>query len=71
MIARVPIVGPGGWLPLAQLGAVRDTGGASELLRENLRPYVAVTGRTSGRSLGGVMGDVRRGAGPGGAAGRA
>ena len=62
-IARVPIVGPGGWLPLAQLGEVRDTGGASELLRENLRPYVAVTGRTSGRSLGGVMGDVRRRAG--------
>ncbi len=59
-IARVPIIGPGGWLPLAQLGEVRDTGGASELLRENLRPYVAVTGRTSGRSLGGVMGDVRR-----------
>jgi CzcA family heavy metal efflux pump len=58
-MARVPIVGPGGWLPLAQLGAVTDTGGASELLRENLRPYVAVTARTSGRSLGGVMGDVR------------
>jgi CzcA family heavy metal efflux pump len=56
---RVPIVGPGGWLPLAQLGEVRDTGGASELLRENLRPYVAVTGRTSGRSLGAVMRDVR------------
>jgi CzcA family heavy metal efflux pump len=58
-IARVPIIGPSGWLPLGALGAVRDTGGASELLRENLRPYVAVTGRTSGRSLGGVMGDVR------------
>jgi CzcA family heavy metal efflux pump len=59
-IARVPVIGPGGWLPLGQLGEVRDTGGASELRRENLRPYVAVTGRTSGRSLGGVMGDVRR-----------
>ncbi len=58
-IARVPIIGPSGWLPLGALGAVRDSGGASELLRENLRPYVAVTGRTSGRSLGGVMGDVR------------
>ena len=58
-IARVPIIGPSGWLPLGALGAVRDTGGASELLRENLRPYVAVTGRTSGRSLGGIMGDVR------------
>ena len=59
-IARVPVIGPGGWLPLGQLGQVRDTGSASELLRENLRPYVAVTGRTTGRSLGGVMGDVRR-----------
>jgi CzcA family heavy metal efflux pump len=58
-IARVPIIGPSGWLPLGALGGVRDSGGASELLRENLRPYVAVTGRTSGRSLGGVMGDVR------------
>jgi multidrug efflux pump subunit AcrB len=60
VINRVPIIGPGGWLPLGQLGEVYDTGGASELLRENLRPYVAVTGRTSGRSLGSVMADVRR-----------
>jgi CzcA family heavy metal efflux pump len=59
-LARVPVIGPGGWLPLGQLGQVRDTGSASELRRENLRPYVAVTGRTTGRSLGGVMGDVRR-----------
>jgi CzcA family heavy metal efflux pump len=58
-VQRVPIVGPGGWLPLAQLGEIRDTGSASELLRENLRPYVAVTGRTSGRSLGSVMRDVQ------------
>ena len=58
-VSRVPIIGPSGWLPLAQLGETRDTGGASELLRENLRPYVAVTGRTSGRSLGSVMRDVR------------
>jgi multidrug efflux pump subunit AcrB len=58
VLGRVPIVGPGGWLPLADLGEVRDTGGPSELRRENLRPYVAVTGRTSGRSLGGVMRDV-------------
>jgi CzcA family heavy metal efflux pump len=61
-VAHVPIIGPSGWLPLAELGQVRDSGGASELLRENLRPYVAVTGRTSGRSLGAVMADVRRAA---------
>jgi multidrug efflux pump subunit AcrB len=58
-VARVPIIGPDGWLALTQLGQVRDTGSSSELLRENLRPYVAVTGRTSERSLGSVMRDVR------------
>jgi multidrug efflux pump subunit AcrB len=58
VVRRVPVVGPGGWLPLGDLGEVRDTGSASELRRENLRPYVAVTGRTSGRSLGSVMRDV-------------
>jgi len=55
----IPIVGPQGWAPLAQLGSVRDTASASELLRENLRPVVTVTGRVEGRSLGSVMGDVR------------
>jgi multidrug efflux pump subunit AcrB len=55
----IPIVGPQGWAPLAQLGIVRDTAGASELLRENLRPVVTVTGRVEGRSLGSVMRDVR------------
>jgi CzcA family heavy metal efflux pump len=56
---QVPIVGPQGWAPLSQLGSVHDTSGASELLRENLRPLVAVTGRVEGRSLGSVMRDVR------------
>jgi multidrug efflux pump subunit AcrB len=46
-------------LPLGDLGSVREAGSASLLLRENLRPYVAVTGRTSGQSLGSVMRDVR------------
>ncbi|HEY8196825.1 MAG TPA: efflux RND transporter permease subunit [Gemmatimonadales bacterium] len=55
----IPIVGPQGWAPLAQLGSVRDTTAASELLRENLRPVVIVTGRVEGRSLGTVMRDVR------------
>jgi CzcA family heavy metal efflux pump len=56
---QIPIVGPQGWAPLSQLGSVHDTSGASELLRENLRPLVAVTGRVEGRSLGSVMRDVR------------
>ena len=60
VVRRLPIIGPNGWLPLGALGTVSDTVGSSELLRENLRPYVAVTGRTSGRSLGSVIADVRR-----------
>jgi CzcA family heavy metal efflux pump len=59
LMNRVPVLGPRGWTALGDLGTVSDTGGPSELRRENLRPYVAVTGRTSGRSLGAVMGDVR------------
>ena len=59
LLARVPVVAAGGWLPLADLGTVKDTASASVLRRENLRPLVAVTGRTSGRSLGSVMRDVR------------
>ncbi len=57
--ALLPIVGPQGWAPLGQLGTVRDTAGTSELLRENLRPVVRVTGRVEGRSLGSVMRDVQ------------
>jgi CzcA family heavy metal efflux pump len=59
-LSHVPIVGPGGWVPLGELGTVVDTGSAVELLRENLRPYIPVTARTSGRSLGTIMGDVRQ-----------
>ncbi len=70
VVSQVPIVGPGGWVSLGAVGAVRDTSGPSQLLRENLRPYVAVTGRTSGRSLGGVTGDVRSAVSRRAAAGR-
>jgi CzcA family heavy metal efflux pump len=59
VVARVPLVGGSQWVSLTDVGVVRDTGSASELLRENLRPFVAVTGRTTGRSLGNVMRDVR------------
>jgi multidrug efflux pump subunit AcrB len=59
VLSQLPIVSPSGWLPLGDLGVVHDTASPSVLLRENFRPYVAVTGRTSGRSLGSVMRDVR------------
>jgi len=56
----IPIIGPGGWAPLSALGTVREVREPSEMLRDNLRPLVAVTGRVSGSSLGAVMGDIRR-----------
>ena len=60
IVQRLPVTGANGWLSLGSLGTVTDTVGSSELLRENLRPYVAVTGRTSGRSLGSVIRDVKQ-----------
>jgi multidrug efflux pump subunit AcrB len=57
--ATLPVVGPAGWAPLGALGAVRDSAGASELLRENLRPLVEVTGRVEGAGLGSVIATIR------------
>jgi CzcA family heavy metal efflux pump len=61
LVGRVPIIGPSGWAMLGSLGRVLDTVDAAELTRENLRPYVAVTGRVdpTRSSLGSVMHDVR------------
>ena len=59
VVSALPILGPGGWVPLGRLGTVRDTADAAELLRENRRPMVAVTGQVEGRSLGAVMRDIR------------
>lgn len=61
VLDRLPIVGPGGWAPLAGLGTLHDTTEVSELTREDLRPYVAVTGAVDveGGSLGGVMTQIR------------
>jgi len=62
VVGRVPIVGPNGAAPLGSLGTVRDTSDASELLRENLRPVVMVTGAIDPErtSLGQVMSQVRQ-----------
>ncbi len=61
VLQRMPIIGPNGWAPLASLGQVVDTGEISALTRENLRPYVAVTGAVDieTSSLGTVMGEIR------------
>lgn len=57
--AILPIIAPAGWVPLGAAGTVRDTADASELLRENLRPVVAVTAQVDGGKLGAVMREVR------------
>lgn len=59
--AILPVIGPLGWEPLGQLGQVRDTTEVSELVRENLRPMVAVTGAIDPHksNLGAVMKEVR------------
>ena len=60
--ARLPIIGPAGWATLGELGRVHDTVDVTELTRENLRPYVAVTGEVdpTASSLGAIMKDIRR-----------
>ena len=60
-LARLPIIGPRGWAPLASLGELRDTTEISELTREDLRAYVAVTGSVdvTESSLGSVMRTIR------------
>jgi multidrug efflux pump subunit AcrB len=62
IVRTLPIVGPDGWAPLGDLGAVRDTADAAELTRENLRPVVRVTGAIdlSRSNLGAVMRQVRQ-----------
>ena len=61
VVERLPIVGPNGWAPLGGLGRVYDTTDASELTRENLRPYTAVTAEVDPTSstLGQVMKGIR------------
>jgi CzcA family heavy metal efflux pump len=56
----IPIIGAAGWSPLSALGTVRERNEPSDLLRDNLRPLVIVTGRVGGASLGSVMREVRR-----------
>jgi multidrug efflux pump subunit AcrB len=47
-------------IPLASLASVRATETRGELTRENQQQMIAMTADISGRSLGGVMGDVQR-----------
>jgi CzcA family heavy metal efflux pump len=60
-VARILLRAPDGHLvPLARVAQLSLVSGQPQISRENLKRMVAVTGRISGRSLGAVMGDVRR-----------
>lgn len=61
-LGALPVVaGPGSRvIPLAALASIRTVESRAEILRENQRQLIAMTGDVSGRSLGGVMRDVRR-----------
>jgi len=47
-------------VPLANIAHVAVEPGQQQITRENLQPFVDVTGRLEGRDLGGTMTDVRR-----------
>ncbi|MEO8294881.1 MAG: efflux RND transporter permease subunit [Gemmatimonadota bacterium] len=59
--STLPVIGPNGWAPLGQLGRVTDTTEVSELVRENLRSMVVVTGAIDNQvsDLGSVMKEIR------------
>jgi len=54
-------VAKGRWAPLGSVASVRIDAGETEIARDNLRTYVPVTARLSGRDLGSAMRDVQAG----------
>ena len=60
-LGELPIYAPGSQSPtsLAALASFRDSTSEAELLRENHREMIAVTGGVEGRSLGSVARDVQ------------
>ncbi len=60
-VSRLMLRAPDGHLfPLGRVAKVEAVSGQAQIVRENLKRMVAVTGRISGRSMGAVMADVRR-----------
>ena len=60
-VASLPIRAADGHLfPLSQVATLQQVQGQPEITRDNLKRMVAVTGRISGRSLGAVIGDVKK-----------
>jgi multidrug efflux pump subunit AcrB len=59
-LSSVPIATPSGALvPLGTIASFSIAAGQPEITRENLQQIVAVTGRITGRGIGGVIADVK------------
>ena len=59
-LAQLPLVAPDGRLVrVAQVATVGIAAGQTQLTREDLAPFIAVTARLEGRDLGSAMRDVR------------
>lgn len=59
--AAMPLLAPDGHsVRLGQIAQVRIQAGQQQLTREDLAPFIDVTGRLSGRDLGSAMKDVRQ-----------
>ena len=59
-IRSIRLMSPAGSpVPLSSVASVEMTGGQSEIDREGLRQFVAVTARIEGRDLGRTVGDIR------------
>ncbi|MCF3947584.1 efflux RND transporter permease subunit [Acidiphilium iwatense] len=59
-LARIPVATPSGALiPMGDFATFNVVSGQPEIDRDNLQRIVAVTGRISGRGIGGVIADVR------------
>jgi CzcA family heavy metal efflux pump len=60
-LARIPIATPSGALiPIGDIARFTIVSGQPEIDRENLQQITAITGRISGRGIGGVIADVRK-----------
>ena len=60
-LSAVSLVSPSGALiPLRSIARIERVAGEAQIKRDQLQQLVAVTGRTSGRDLGGTMADIQR-----------
>jgi multidrug efflux pump subunit AcrB len=59
-LAQLPLTAPDGHLVrLGQIATITVTAGQTQITREDLAPFIAVTGRLEGRDLGSAMKEVR------------